>query len=880
MNSVQQAALAYIDAGLAPIPIPFKKKKVVITGWPTLRIKKEDIAQYFPPDKQMNLGVLNGEPSGGTIDLDLDCQAAIALASYFMPASITFGRQSKPESHWIYKATANLPGTMQFLAAKSDGKEKMILEVRSNGTQTVFPPSVHESGEAISFTSAEQNLCEIDGKELVSQAKRLAAASVLLESYPAKGARQHFALAISGTLLQNDWNIDDAKHFISAIATANGDEELAKRIDTVDQTYTALSKGKAVSGFAKLSSFLPHVKSQAKLTHWLDLKSQVKTATKTSPPPEGNSPFAEITVPDNYKLTSAGLFCENRNGWEKIAGPIAVTALTFDYTGGNHGLKIVYINKIGIGHEIYTSANVIAQQNSPLVVDLLDKGFQLLPGDERKLQRYLASSTPSTILRCVSKLGWTKQGGFAFVDCVLTHNGSEEVIYQPEKNSPTVATIHENGTLYEWKENIALPLIGNPIPMFTICFALASPLLELVGLDSGGIHLVGETSKGKTTVLQIATSTIGNASDPSASAENTAIRTWNTTANGLEGICAAYNNLPLPLDEAGKCNAHDFGKVVYDICGGQGKSALSSDRSLKKIRVWSTHIISTGEVSSRSKIEEKGQAKAGQLIRLIDIEVPNVGLFINTGSISGGQFARKLKKDCGKYYGTAMPAFIQSLLARYPTPEVLTDALMSLQNQYYQVLINKYRPTDEKARVALRFAITRVAGELAVNIGVLPYTSQQIDDAVDYVFDLWLKGTEEVSENVRAIKKIADFIMGSLKRFYKIASNDPEQEFPNQMAGYHKPAGHGQSSKFQEEFFLFTPGGFAEACRGFEINQVCKALEDSCFLVRDADQIKTRHTVPINNGNKTMRLYAVRADILQYDPKALDEANDNLFNLT
>jgi hypothetical protein len=55
-----------------------------------------------------------------------------------------FGRASKPKSHWVYRLPE--PGTHEKF-----GTEGIIVKVRGNRICTVFPGSVHDSGEAIEF---------------------------------------------------------------------------------------------------------------------------------------------------------------------------------------------------------------------------------------------------------------------------------------------------------------------------------------------------------------------------------------------------------------------------------------------------------------------------------------------------------------------------------------------------------------------------------------------------------------------------------------------------------------------------------------------------------------------------------------------------------
>lgn len=136
----------YIERGWHVVPIPPKGKNPGFTGWQEFEISEdEDADDYFLGEK--NIGVLLG-PSG-LIDIDLDCVEAVALAPEFLPPTATFGRKSSPRSHWIYECEG-------FYRKFIDPVTKeCLLEIRAGaGLQTVFPGSVHASGEEIDWTDA------------------------------------------------------------------------------------------------------------------------------------------------------------------------------------------------------------------------------------------------------------------------------------------------------------------------------------------------------------------------------------------------------------------------------------------------------------------------------------------------------------------------------------------------------------------------------------------------------------------------------------------------------------------------------------------------------------------------------------------------------
>ena len=87
------------------------------------------------------------------------------LAPLFLPPAPTFGHQSNPSSHRIYRATGE--GPLPYLKfedpeppLRADGtkEDSMLVELRGDGHHTVWSPSLHESGEPIAW-DAESDPC-------------------------------------------------------------------------------------------------------------------------------------------------------------------------------------------------------------------------------------------------------------------------------------------------------------------------------------------------------------------------------------------------------------------------------------------------------------------------------------------------------------------------------------------------------------------------------------------------------------------------------------------------------------------------------------------------------------------------------------------------
>lgn len=162
------AARWYLARGYAPIPVPAGSKVPVLKGWTDLRLADADLPRHFKGTG--NIGVLLGEPSGWLVDVDLDCEEALALAPAVLPPTgAKSGRPGKPSSHWWYICEGAKTRKHQDPASK-----KMIVELRSTGAQTVVGPSMHPSGEP--YDPLEGEPAVIDAETLNAAVAALAEA--------------------------------------------------------------------------------------------------------------------------------------------------------------------------------------------------------------------------------------------------------------------------------------------------------------------------------------------------------------------------------------------------------------------------------------------------------------------------------------------------------------------------------------------------------------------------------------------------------------------------------------------------------------------------------------------------------------------------------
>lgn len=273
----RQAVKKYIQAGLAPVPVPAGTKAPILPEWQDLRISEDRIGEFWTNGQ--GVGLLLGEPSGWLIDVDLDVPEAITIAGRFLPPTQTSGRESRKHSHRWYRA----PDTKTHKFKGTDGET--LVELRSTGCQTIVAPSTHRSDEKIVWHGA-RGIAEIEADELTSCVRELAVATLIARRVPPEGGRHDFALALCGFLLKRRDKETTSRIAQAAWHAAGADSREAIRdLDgIVRDTSEKIASGEPVKGGPSLEETAPGVATR--ISRWLGGPSPaVKDAPVPKPPP-------------------------------------------------------------------------------------------------------------------------------------------------------------------------------------------------------------------------------------------------------------------------------------------------------------------------------------------------------------------------------------------------------------------------------------------------------------------------------------------------------------------------------------------------------------------------------------------------------------------
>jgi DNA polymerase I-like protein with 3'-5' exonuclease and polymerase domains len=223
------------------------------------------------------------------LDVDLDWAQAVVIGPFFLPPTgRVSGRKGKPRSHFWYRSDQPPDHASDAYDDPVSGssEKKRIVELRSTGGQTVVPPSIHKEGDPIVW-HAFDDPAEVDVEELRRAVRRVATASLLARSWPAKGCRQNAALALAGGLARAGWDAVAIDHFVRAVATGAGDlDELTKRCSIGEGTVKKVKQGSKVWGWPKLVELLgPHAGKAIveRVCAWLGIQHE-KSKTPIRPP--------------------------------------------------------------------------------------------------------------------------------------------------------------------------------------------------------------------------------------------------------------------------------------------------------------------------------------------------------------------------------------------------------------------------------------------------------------------------------------------------------------------------------------------------------------------------------------------------------------------
>ncbi len=396
-----------------------------------------------------------------------------------------------------------------------------------------------------------------------------------------------------------------------------------------------------------------------------------------------------------------------------VSSAIFIDADTRDVDNQNWGRRLRLYDRDSVEHIVTIPMQMLAGDGKEVKEILLNRGVDINRTKHARglLETYLGAN-PKVRARCVPRIGWHDQA-FILPDISIGTMDGEPVYLQTESGSNHL--LKASGTLDDWKESIGQYCIGNTRLVFATSVAFAASLLEPLRGESGGFHLTGRTSKGKTTIEYVACSVWGG------DGKDGFLRGWRATANGLEYVSEYHNDSLLCLDEIGQCDPREIGAVAYMLANGQGKIRGAKAGGIRDIAQWRLLFISSGEVSLEAMIANGGgrRIQGGQLVRFVNLEADagrGMGVFETIHDFKKPEkFAQHLKLSSLRHYGTPIRSFLEA---------IINKRMLSSLRQSFKSHCDKFESHhlnnghSEVVRVLDRFALVSFAGELASELAI------------------------------------------------------------------------------------------------------------------------------------------------------------------
>ena len=491
-----------------------------------------------------------------------------------------------------------------------------------------------------------------------------------------------------------------------------------------------------------------------------------------------------------------------------ICSPMHIDAVTFDGQSNNFGRLLRFKPTVGKWREWAMPMELLAGDGAQLRGELLAMGVELDPYKARQqLPHYLQSEHPKRRIHCALQVGWCGDS-FVLPDAVIGPK-SADVIFQSGERGHEEHT--QAGTLAGWRDGIAAKAVGNPLLMLAVSASFAGPLLARCNSEGGGFHVVGDSSTGKTTLIEAACATWGGPGFK---------RSWRATANGMEGAAAMFNDCLLALDEISECDPKEVGAIVYALGNGRGKQRASRSGNARGVTRWRCFVISSGERTIATTMQEGGhRAKAGQSMRLLDIPAAQTyGAWDALhGATSPAAFSDAIKRAAAQHHGQAGRAFLEKLT--FDT----SDLCAMLEEVKAAPMFATDGTEGQDKRAAARFALIGLAGELATDYGVTGWPVGAAGVAAEHGFKLWQSMRGKGNDERRQIlQRVSGFIERHGDGRFSDADTTNDVQIRDR-AGWWRDTSGGRE-------YLFTTDGMREATKGIDFKRALDVLQEANAL--------------------------------------------------
>ena len=437
----------------------------------------------------------------------------------------------------------------------------------------------------------------------------------------------------------------------------------------------------------------------------------------------------------SWRATEQGVWILSDRGRNVACShPIYMSRILINAETGIHKAEIKFKVRRR-WRDVFIDKKTLASRSS--ILQLADYGVQVTSENANFLVQYLMdleANNPDDIREqtSTSRLGWIGETFMPY---------GEDIVFDNEQNLRSLFdSIKQVGGRDTWYDCIRKIRKEKRIELLIyIAASLASVLVEPCGALPFVVDLWGDTGKGKTVALMIATSIWA---DPNEGAYMTDAK---ATTTAMEVRLNVLNSLPMTLDDMAQIKNQydeDFSALVYRWCAGKGRDRSNKELGLNKLTSWHNCILTNAE---HSLITETMQG--GAINRIIDVEMSGENLFKD-----GNYIAETMRHN----YGFCGRDFV------YKVQELGFDAIREIQKAYVD-RIQEQAKTDnveKEEKQILPMSLILAADEISEKYLFKDGIRLNLKQCCDL-----LKNKGEVSEHYRAYQIIKETIAGNKFRF-------------------------------------------------------------------------------------------------------------------
>jgi putative DNA primase/helicase len=528
-----------------------------------------------------------------------------------------------------------------------------------------------------------------------------------------------------------------------------------------------------------------------------------------------------------------------------ICSPLHVTAKSRDAGNGDWGYLLEFDDADGKPKRWAMPASMLAGDGTQYRSILLSMGLQIGAGVQTKNQLtvYIQTRQTDVRVRCTDRCGW-HDGAYVLPGRTIGE-GDELVMFQSAGG--VVSQFKESGTPQQWRDEVASLCRGNSRMLFCVSAAFAAPLLHLSGVPSGGFHIWGDSSSGKSTAFRVAGSVYGGRDYP---------RNWRMTDNALETVAAQHSDALLLLDEIAQVDPKVVGDTVYMLANETGKGRATQTATARRTHTWRVLFLSDGEVSLANHMAEAGKGtRGGHDVRMAHIAADagkGLGVYDTLHDFAdGAALSNHLMSMSQQYYGTAGRSFIEWLVERVGK---LPDALRTRVRELSQELCPS-GAHGQVSRVASRFALVGIAGEMATRAGITGWNEGEALAAARTCFAVWMDGRGGAgnTEHAAILRQVSGFFQahGDARFVWWHRAVDDRKPNTINRAGFKRMLKDGapinsdgdhykefgdvmhpaDAEETDVEYFVLPDIFRTEICKGFSPKAVAALLKERGYLV-------------------------------------------------